>query len=132
MRRPSAIGSRRPAPWPSRRGLLEVCDSRIGEVLAYAPGEPDGSWPCIPVRDVLEDMEAEEIFQGLGAGIYNKRGLYSKSLREGGAQERDLANKYLAFAEASKIEWPKTAAALRRIARSYEEEAREDERMLDG
>ena len=59
--------------------------------------------------------------------------MYVRSLREGGDQERDLASKYRAYAEASKSEWPETAAALSHIARSYEEEARrEDERaMLD-
>jgi transcriptional regulator with XRE-family HTH domain len=118
-----------------QRGLLEICDSRIGEVLAYALEEADGS-PSFPVRDVLEEIgaDSEEILQGLSVGILNKRGMYEKTLREGGAQERDLASKYLAFAEASKIDWPKTAAALRQIARSYEEEARrEDDRaMRDG
>ena len=39
-----------------QRGLREVCESRIGEVLAYAPEEADGSWPCIPVRDMLEEI----------------------------------------------------------------------------
>ena len=70
-----------------KRCLLESCDSRIGFVLAYAPAEADGSWPCIPVRDVLEEigMESERIFGGFRDGIRNKRGSYWKSLREGGA-----------------------------------------------
>jgi transcriptional regulator with XRE-family HTH domain len=116
-----------------QHGLLEVCDSRIGEVLAHAPAEADGSWPCIPVRDLLEEIgeHSDEILQGWGVGILNKRGMYAKTLREGGDQERDLANKYRACADACKIEWPKTAEALRRIARSYEDEAsREDERVM--
>jgi hypothetical protein len=53
------------------RGLLEVCDARIGEVLAYSPEESDGSWPCIPVRDALEEIGTDEVFSGFGAGIYN-------------------------------------------------------------
>ena len=57
--------------------------------------------------------------------------MYAKTSREGGAQEQDLASRYRAYADASRIEWPKTAAALRRIARSYEEEARrEDDRVM--
>ena len=115
-----------------QHGLLEVCDSRIGELLAYALEEADGS-PSVPVRDVLEEIgsDSDEILEGLGAGIFNKRGLHVKSLREGGSQERELARKYLAFAEASQSEWPKMAACLRRIARSYEEDARrEDERVM--
>ena len=82
------------------RGLLEVCDSRIGEVLAYARGESDESWPCIPVRDALEEISvnSEEILKGFSVGIFNKRGLVTRSLREGGDQERDLARTFRAFA----------------------------------
>ncbi len=46
-------------------------------------------------------------------------------------EERVLAKKYLAFADACKVEWPKTAAALRRVAQGYEQDAhREDERLM--
>ena len=115
------------------RGLLDICESRIGEVLAYALDEADGSWPCIPVRDTLEEIGTDEVFEGFGVGIYNKRRVVSKSLREGGAEKRALAEKYRAFADASKVEWPKTAAALRRVAQGYEEDARREDAqaMLD-
>ena len=76
------------------RGLLEFCDSQIGEVFAYAPGEVDGSWPCIPVRDALEEIDTDEVFEGLSAGIYRKRRMHGKTLKEGGSQERELAEKY--------------------------------------
>ena len=117
------------------RGLLEICDSRIGEVFAYAPEEPDGSWPCIPVRDAMEEIGTytDEVFNGFGVGILNERGVFWKSLRDGGAQERVLAEKYRAFADASHVDWPKTAAALRRVAKGYEEDARREDAqaMLD-
>jgi hypothetical protein len=111
------------------RGLLEICDSRIGEIFAYAPEEDDGSWPCIPVRDALEEIgtDSGEVFQGFAVGIYNKRGMISKTFREGGAQERILAGKYRKFADASKIEWPKTSATLRRIADGYDDDARRED-----
>jgi hypothetical protein len=109
------------------RGLLEICDSRIGEIFAYAPEEDDGSGLCVAVRDALEEIGTDEVFQGLAVGIYNKRGIVSRTLREGGAQERILAEKYRKFADASKIEWPKTAATLRRIADGYEDDARRED-----
>ena len=107
--------------------MLEICDSRIGEVFAYDPETGDESWPCIPVRDALEEIGTDDILGGFCAGIYNKRGLVSKSMREGGAQERALAEKYRTFADACKIEWPRTAAALRRVALGYEEDARRED-----
>jgi transcriptional regulator with XRE-family HTH domain len=109
------------------RGLLEICDSRIGEVLAHAPAESDGSWPCVAVRDALEEIGSDEVFGGFSVGIYNKRGVFSKTLKEGGAQERTLAEKYRQYADASNLEWTKTAATLRRIAEGYEEHARRED-----
>ena len=95
----------------------------------YAPFEEDGSWPCIPVREVFEAAESDELARGLIIGIHNKRGVTSRSLTEGGAQERELADKYRGHAEACKIEWPRTAKALLAVADDYERHAvREDER----
>src|SRR5438093_11072740 len=34
-------------------GHLDVCDAKIGELLAHAPGEGDKSWPCMAVRDLI-------------------------------------------------------------------------------
>jgi transcriptional regulator with XRE-family HTH domain len=109
------------------QGRLEVCDSQIGEVLAYdleRPGEP---WPAIPVRDTIEEIGTDEVFRGFQWGIGDQRGKYWKPPAEGGDQGRALATKYRDFAEASKIEWPKTAAVLRRVAQGYEEDARRED-----
>lgn len=108
---------------------LEVCDITLGELFAKAPGEPDGTWPCIAVRDVLEITDSPEMGRGLSVGIFNKRGAYSKGLREGGKQERDLAATYEAHANACQNRWPRIAAVLLRVAGDYSEEAkREDKR----
>ena len=108
-----------------KQDRLEICDSKIGEVLArHKRGEEDGSWPCIPIRDVLEEVATEDVFIGFEVGVFNERGPYSKSLTEGGEKERMYAEKYRAWADASKIDWPKTAASLRRVADDYGEQAR--------
>jgi hypothetical protein len=113
-------------------GHLEVCDSRIGQVLAHAPRENDGSWPCIPVRDLMEEVDSDELRRGFEVGIFNRRGVVSKLLTDGGEKERVLAKQYAAYAEACNIEWPRTAAILRRMAQLYEEEARrEDEKVRE-
>jgi hypothetical protein len=109
------------------RGLLEICDSRIGEVFARDLERPGEAWPSVAVRDVMEEIGTEELFNGFCVGVFNRRGMFSKSPTEGGAQERALAKKYQEFAEASKIEWPRTAAALRRVAQSYEQDARRED-----
>src|SRR5206468_882691 len=95
------------------RGYSQITDSKIGGVLAWAPKETDGSWPCLPVRDLLEDIGTEELFSGWEVGIFNKRGVVSKSLREGGVQERSLAEQYRGHSET-----PAMAACVMSPARS--------------
>ena len=113
-------------------GHLEVCDSKIGEIFACSPMEADGSWPCTAVRDVIEEVVSDVLLRGFETGIFNKRGFYSKTPGEGGDQERQLAKKFLEYADACDIEWPRTAAALRLVSKRYEEDARrEDEEALD-
>jgi hypothetical protein len=113
------------------QGKLDVCDIRIGGVLAHAPRETDGSWPCIPVRDAIEEIASDDLASGFEVGIYNLRGAYNKSLEEGGDQERTLAKQYQDWAEACKIEWPRTSLSLRRIAESYTTQAQREDAMRE-
>src|SRR5262249_43482955 len=105
----------------------EKADFRIGQVFAYAPGEQDGTWPCIPVRDAIEEFGSEDLADGFVIGIMNKRGAYWKAPDEGGSQERALAKQFFGWADASKIEWPKTAGSLRRVGDRYEAYARRED-----
>lgn len=51
-------------------------------------------------------------------------GVTTRLPSDGGAQERDLVERYRGFAKATALEWPRTSATLECIARSYEEDAR--------
>jgi len=108
-------------------GRLEVCDITIGELLACSE-ESDGS-PSVAVRDLLEEVATDEFIRGFQIGILGKRGMSLRSATEGGDQERVLASKYESYASACAIEWPRTAAALRQIAKEYEAEARREDEM---
>jgi len=106
---------------------LVVCDLQIGEVLAYAPEDPDGRWPCEPVRNLIEKLASAEIERGLAIGICNKRGAFCRA--KGGDQERALAAKFRRYAEPLHSRWPRTAGVLVGVADDYEREARlEDDR----
>jgi hypothetical protein len=103
---------------------LAVCDIHIGQLLASAPTEADGSWPCIPVREIVEQLASEKVFDGLHTAIINGRGIHSRGHRDGGQQERDLAAKYHRYADASRLRWPRVSAMLRNLGRFYETDAR--------
>jgi hypothetical protein len=105
----------------------KIADIHIGQVLSSASAEKDGSWPAIPVRDVIEEIASEELASGFITGIHNSRGTYTKSIGEGGKQERLLAERYRNYAEMSRDQWPRTAAVLNQIAESYTSDARRED-----
>jgi hypothetical protein len=102
---------------------LEVCDIKIGEVLAHAPSDEDGVRPCVPVREIIEACESDQIDRGFTIGLYNLRGPQWKGIYEGGQQERQLADTFERYAKACETQWPRTAAALRSLAQTYLHEA---------
>jgi hypothetical protein len=107
-------------------------DISIGEVLACVPPDSDGVWPAEPVRDLIEDLQSADFETGLRSGKLNSRGLVTSSPTDGGIQERDLAAQFRASAERVADGWPRTAALLRRMEASYDEQARrEDDRSED-
>jgi hypothetical protein len=108
---------------------LEVADLEIGEMLASAPADADGTWPSLAIRDAIENLNSEELFRGFEMGVQNSRGVTTRSLMEGGAQERELVAKCQGFADGIRAGWPLVAASLQRIADSYAHRAKwEDER----
>lgn len=112
----------------SERGLLEPCDRWIGNVFAHSDRDADGAWPCVAIRDALEEIKTNQVFEGFRTGAFNKRGVVEKSPREGGLQERTLAKRYEADAKQTAAEWPRVAKVLRQIAEDFQRLAeREDD-----
>ena len=99
----------------------------IGQMLSGCPHDPDGTWPCRPVREVIEKMASKDLEIGLGTGVLNSRGVVTKDPSAGGASERALAERYEGYAAAVRASHPRTAGALRRIEQSYRQDgSRED------
>ena len=107
--------------------LLDVGLARLGQSLVYSPPDPDGLSPPKAVRDLFEDLQSESLESGFSIQIANSRGVTSRGLESGGAQEEALVDKYRSDAEEFKARWPRTAAILRRIADGYRAEARRNE-----
>jgi hypothetical protein len=105
-------------------GRLEICDARIGQVLAHSPKGDDETWPCEPVRNLLEEIKSDKLERGLAIGVYNKRGVHMRA--KGGVQERLLAGKFHTYATRVQSKWPRTGDLLRSIALGYEHDARRE------
>ena len=108
-------------------GRAKVGDESIGEALAAAPPDHDGSWPCQAVRDLLEELRNDDVDRGLQVKVFNNRGGTSRSLDEGGRQERELAEKYSASERQFLERWPRSAAIMRQLADTYESHARRED-----
>lgn len=109
------------------RGRGVIGDQTIGGALVRTPPDPDGAWPHAVVRDLIEELASEELERGIEIGVYNSRGVFMKSQTEGGLQERQLAERYEGYANQVGDRWHRTAAMLRRIARSYISDARRED-----
>ncbi|MDX8470322.1 HigA family addiction module antitoxin [Mesorhizobium sp. VK23B] len=101
---------------------LEIGNLCVGKLFAHAPVGADGVWPCEPVRQVIEDIQSEDMESGAHTGLYNSRGVHWRG--EGGDQERELASKYRAWAEALQYSHPFVSSKLLMgMVRTYEYEA---------
>jgi len=99
-------------------------DIEIGKMLAYAPADNDGSWPHIAVRNLIELLANIVIDRHIKMALFNKRGATVRRPGDGGRLERELARNYSQMSDSLKAKWPRTAAILRNMAATYEQEAR--------
>lgn len=98
---------------------LTMAEQRVGHLLARAPASSvDGAWPHEAVRLVVETLASDRLERGIEVERINMRGVYSKSIGEGGLQECDLAVQAQHWADSVHAS-PRTAAMLRRIAATW-------------
>ncbi len=106
---------------------LTVGDLTLGEILAHAPADEDGTWPFSPAREVLDRPELDDMRGGFSTGAWNKRGVTSRSPWDGGEQERDLATYYRGQAERVQHSHPNVAVMLEGIAKIYERHGKHED-----
>ncbi len=104
----------------AEHGRADVGDRRIGQLLAKAPADQSGVWPCRSVCEVMETIPSEHIERGFSLGVYNARVIHTRG--EGDEQ----AARYRGWARRIEFEHPYTSGVLGRIADLYEDEARQE------
>lgn len=108
----------------AERGRIEVGLQQIGQVLGHSPPDADGTWPGNVVQDLIEEVQLDHIETGLYLFILNSRGVTSRGLEDGGAQELKLAADYRVKAQDLADIAPRVASLFRGVAASYESDAR--------
>jgi len=112
----------------SEKDRIDITDEYIGKILYHYPDDPsDNAWPHIELRKLLEALQNEKIELGIEIEDFNSRGVTSRGVFEGGAQERELAQKWRSWAEILSSRWPRTRAMLERIADSWEHHAKQED-----
>ena len=106
-------------------GRLDVCDLKIGELLARSvartvAGIADADvWPDRAVCEALEMIGSRSVANGFVVGTLNARGVTKRGAYEGGEQERTLAKTYLGLSDLIDVEYPFVGRILREIAITY-------------
>ncbi len=106
---------------------LEVAETIIGQWLSRCPSDADGSWPCAPVRDFLDEADSSRIREGFATGVLNNRGITSCGMTDGGEQERVLAEKYRDLAKRIQESHPRVAETITQIEKHYERHAQRED-----
>jgi plasmid maintenance system antidote protein VapI len=106
----------------ARHGRTQIGDQMIGQLLSKAPSDADGTLPCRPVCEALEWMASPEVARGFTVGTRNLRGAHWRG--DGGDQEREIAARYLGWAQKLAYEYPYVGSLLESIADSYKHEAK--------
>lgn len=110
----------------------EDVNSMIGRTFAKVPPGPNDVWPPIAVCRLIDNTEGRDTRELLGSGlmigVQNTRGASVRAADSGGAGERESAAQYRGWADFLEVDFPRTAAVLRRIAAEDKAEAiRQDE-----
>lgn len=83
------------------------------------------------MRDIIDDIANPHLESGFYCQVFNNRGVTSRGLTDGGAQERALAERYERDAVQVADAWPRTASVLRGIAQDYRRHAEREDRSAD-
>lgn len=106
-------------------------ERQIGQLLSHSPKGADGLWPHEGVRRVIEEVVSDHVERGFKVGAFNNRGVITRSLTEGGVQEREIAVRYRDYALRFRDDWPRTSQILDRMANEYERYARGEDLNAD-
>jgi hypothetical protein len=98
----------------------KIADQFIGQVLAHSPTDPtDKAWPHQIVRELIEELKAEEVERGIEVGRSNMGGAHAINPKFPAALEHQRAAEAREWAMAA-LGWPRTAAMLNSLAEHWE------------
>ncbi|NOY15604.1 MAG: hypothetical protein GXP23_01490 [Gammaproteobacteria bacterium] len=104
-----------------KTGHYEIAMSQIGQMLMYAPNEPEGLWIHPTMANVLNEKGMSAMRDGFTTELFNSRGVHSPT---GGKEELKLAK--INRDKADELDargYTRFATAMRELAQRYQREA---------
>ncbi len=105
-------------------GRTDIGDELIGQMLAHSPAGADEAWPAEAVREIVEATGSQSLESGVHTGVINSDGVTTRGVFDGGDLERSKAARYWKWSKQVAPSSPRTGRLLRRLAESYERDAR--------
>ena len=99
-------------------GRAESGDEYIGQLLSRSQSEEDGTWPCLPICEVMERIASRHIGIGFSIGVRNGR--FMQLTRNVGRVEREKAAQYRERAKQRAFDYPHVSGILEGIAADYD------------
>ncbi len=115
-------------------GRQSIAEHMLGQAYArFVSRRPWESWLPEALADFLDLPDASKLREGFEIGVRNARGVTMRNPYDGGAQERQLADKFRKAADRYSLTHPRLAASIRNLAAAYDREAkREDDQAALG
>lgn len=111
--------------YAKKEGRGKIAEYFIGQLLSHSEIGSDNIWPCEEIRDILENLQSDNICEGMYIGKRNGRGVTTRLLGDGGTQERKLVEQYNNWEKLLTITHPFVASKLlHELAHSYQYEAK--------
>jgi hypothetical protein len=107
--------------------LSEIADQYIGHILAHAPGDPtERFWPPSSICALIERIASKDIETGISIECFNKRGVTTRGMYDGGTLERAEAQKFKQWA-ADIVRYPRMSALLHEISETWHSQAEQED-----
>ena len=109
-----------------KEGCLSLCDSYLGTLFANVE-EIEGYFPPIEVCKIIDEINSPDLNESFSVGIFNKRGVFSKRIIEGGNQELELSKKYENYSEKIRVDFPITSNLLKEVSETYGDDSKRED-----
>lgn len=106
----------------------KLLGSVLGRLFAYSPAGRDGYYPHESIREIIEELQDEELRNSYEIAEHNKRGVYSPNA---GKTEKEMALRYKENADEIRVLYSESAKIYDDLYNSYYRESEAERRRAE-